>query len=275
MQELLPPVKHTHVDSPSALADLAELGRAHHQTPTFDLQAGINALRDPTNNPVLVERARSLLDKLMLDLPSTRREFASSVVGAFVNVGAYAAGEPECMWMPYATEDEYSPINIWIQVSASYGIVSSSRGAEVLTKRGTVLMALIIALSERRIVTLNCYHATAGSGTGRRDGSIVSWRVPTAPLVIAQIVTNLCDPNVVRDAAYFANDQVNGRHVGNWLQGHDPTQPNPLQAAHDLGADPLNDIIIAGLHLEHEPMIAKPTEWLNEKITQALKGRDE
>lgn len=266
------PVKHLHVSTPAELAGVAELARANLRSrpPSFDLDAGLHAIRFPAENPKLLKEANDLLDKIMLDLPTTRREFQSEVVGAFPNVGAYAAGDPECMWLPYAAEDSHQPIKIWVQVSASAGIVYSADGALQLTKRGVTLMALIIALSERRQVSLTCYHACAGIS---RDGGIVSWDVPTAPLVIPQVLTSLADPNVVRDVAYFANDYVNGRHVGQWLHGHNPTRPDYDVMRQDLGASS-DDIIVAGMHVS-DPLITNPIKWINEKLADALKERND
>lgn len=273
MPSLLSPVPHKHVTT-AELVTLAQRGAPAKGYHDYDFKAGTHAILNPGEDTTLVNAAREMLDKLMLDMPSTRREFASSVVGAFPNIGAYASGDPECMWMPYATEDDYAPINIWVQVGASQGIVSDHKDA--LMKRGIVLMALAIALSERRPITLNCYHAC--SKRGGRDGTIVSWRVPTAPFVIAEVCTNLADPNVIRDVAYCANHGVALEHGYSglqpaWLQGHDPSNPNIEQCAIDLGADPVNDIILAGFHL-HDTLITHPIEWLNDKISQALKGRD-
>lgn len=260
--------KRIHCSTTAELVNLARQGSKLKTHRDFDLEAGISAVLNPAENTALTEQARTMLDKLMLDIPSTRREFVSEVVGAFPNAPAYATGDPECMWLPYASEDEYQPIRIFIQVSCSQGIASDQ--PQLLIKRGVVLMALIIALSERRQISLVCYHASQDARNSRSSRAVhlVSWDVPTAPLIISQISTHLANPDVCREVAYCANSAVSGIHGNYWLDGHDPTNPNYDKMRHDLSANP-DDIIISGLHL-HDPMIIRPLEWLNEKIALTL-----
>lgn len=259
-----------HFDTPAAYADYVQntQSKRRYESHEFNIANGYNLLRNPATDTTLVNAAREQLSKLLIDIPTTRREFTSEVAGAFPNVPAFLSGDPECMWLPYATDDSTAPIKIYVHILCSAAISNEA----TLIKRGVALMALIIALSERRQVTV-CSYAAMGTVLNPRTqstqtGAIVSYDIPTTPLIIAQIVANLVKPDVTRAIALHAVN-VTAYNDGHWVRGHDShNNYNEEQVRADLNAAP-DDIIIPGLHA-NSPLLADPIKWLNTEINRAL-----
>lgn len=260
-------VVHKHFASPYKLAEYLdaniETKRAKNDPDYYEpigINKGIEKLRDGAID--LVPKAKAMMDKLQVSLPSTQRTWHTTPVGAFPNVGAYLAGEPENMFSLNTEKSDNAPIRIWVNVLPSGGV-----SGDALMTRGAVLVALVNLLKERRSqVSITAY----ADQPARNDaGVVVCWDLPTSPINLAQLCTSLGYPEVVQRLAFYACNVVNPKCTGGWLRGHCPGYSyDEAKVRQDLNAAP-DDVIIPAAYL-NDTLHNKPLDFLHRELTRIL-----
>jgi len=131
-----------------------------------------------TGDTALVPEAELLLSKLDTAIETTRPQWQRSPAGAFCSVPDVLAGLPTPMRRRVDVPDERAPITILVCSSCSAGI-----DAKTMQKRGTVILALVMALSRLRPVSLQSLATTYGIDA--EGETIITNEINTAPLDLA------------------------------------------------------------------------------------------
>jgi hypothetical protein len=161
-----------------------------------------------TGDTSKVSAAEKLLDKIEVQLERDCTIWQNDMVGAYPDVAAFLANEPECMRRRHITEDDRSPLRVWVDVSSS-GAIS----AEDLLPRGVAALALVMQLIRSgRAVELWTFISVHGRTNGQ---TAVCVKMNTSPIDIASVAYCLTSQGYARGLCYGAARQFNG-FGGSW-----------------------------------------------------------
>jgi hypothetical protein len=161
-----------------------------------------------TGDASKVSDAERLLDKIEVQLERECIVWQQDVVGAYPDVAAFLANDPECMRRRHITEDDRSPLRVWVDVSSSGGISASE-----LLPRGIAALALVMQLIRSgRAVELWTFISVHGRVNGQ---SAVCVKMNTTPIDVASVAYCLTSQGFARGLCYGAAVQFNG-FGGSW-----------------------------------------------------------
>jgi hypothetical protein len=218
----------------------------------------------------LVPQAEKVLDQLNRTIDTPRKMWEPAMVGAYYAVPDVIAGRPMSMRQQITTQDEVSPITVLVVTTSSAGIA-----AETLAKRGTVILALVMALSRVRPVTLQALCCVDGykDNTGE---TIITSEINTHPLDLATACYVLTSAGFARRLTYGLATELN-HFRGGWPKGftysagggsyYDKLIPR-------LVSDPSRCLLIEAARL-NDHLLVNPTEWLNNQITKFTSNEEE
>jgi hypothetical protein len=218
-----------------------------------------------------VAAAEKLLEKITADLDLTRTEWQHDVAGAFPDVPAFLAGQPDCMVRRVQTISERAPLRVWVDVSSSGNI-----DVETLTQRGIAALALVMQLIRQgRAVELMTFTSLNGR-TGNQ--SAICCRMVTAPIDIASVSYCLTSSGFSRALCYGLAKYFN-KFDGTWSNNYirSGTWKERLQGCKitlaGLAAD--NDIILPAPYgadktstEAHGLLFKNPAAWVNACLAQ-------
>jgi hypothetical protein len=213
-----------------------------------------------TGNRTLVPAAEALMNQLDAKIEIPRKRFQRNAAGPICIVPDILSGSPTPFRRLHHEPDERAPITILSVVTSSGGI-----GANVLIKRGTAILALVMALAQVRPITLsavNILHGADASGE-----TVFSVALPTAPLDLARACYALTSQGFCRYLGYELARKLN-RFNGDWPKRYSygaKKQEYYDYLAKVLAPDPLNTLVIGAAEL-HDPIINAPLEWINAQI---------
>lgn len=206
----------------------------------------------------LVAKAETLLSQLDTAIETSRKFWEPAPSGAFVCVPDVLAGRPTPMRRLAHQQDETSPITILAVSTSSAGI-----NADTLAKRGTVILALVMALSRIRPVSLQQLCCVDGQADGE---TVITSEINTAPLDLATACYVLTSAGFARRLTYDLAASHN-RFRGRWPEGFNYSNPSryyeSLKAK--LVADPARCLVIGAAQLGDE-LLAEPIRWINKQI---------
>lgn len=214
----------------------------------------------------LVPAAEALIRKLDSEVSTPRRIWEPNVAGPLCAAPDVLAGRPTAFRRLREVPDERSPITILSITDSSGGI-----GANVLLRRGTAILALVMALARVRPVTLH----VVGIGIGE-DGSgetVLCTQVQTAPLDIARAAYVLTSQGFARRLTYGVSAELNGDN-GSWPNGFRYGSPDGggyyAKLAKALSPDPARTLVIGAAQF-HDPILTQPVEWINDQVRRFIK----
>lgn len=213
-----------------------------------------------TGDTRLVAKAETLLSSLDSVIETPRKVFERSPVGAYCVVPEVLAGRPTPMRRPVLVADDRAPISIFAVTTCSAGI-----SAETMTKRGVVILALVMALTRVRpteLFNINYTH-------GRQDGeTVLVTKINTAPLDLATACYVLTSAGFTRRIGYGLAEKLN-HFDGSWPRGYDygkkglNSYNEKLKAK--LGVDPAKSLVIGAAELGDE-LLQAPVAWIEKQI---------
>lgn len=226
--------------------------------------------KSETGDVELVPEAEKLLSKLETTIEVRRKIWERAPAGAFGVVPDVIAGLPTPMRRLVHTADDHAPITVLSIVTCSAGI-----GAKTLRKRGTAILALVMALSQIRPVSLHA--VSIGDGTGARGESVVCARINTAPLDVATAAYTLTSAGYVRRLCYGIQTELGGCR-GYWPDkfryGNFATGGGYYDyLAQQLSPDPVNTLVIPAAQL-HDPILKDPVQWINNSVRRFTKDME-
>lgn len=215
----------------------------------------------------LVPKAEKLLSELDLAIATPEPVWNPSPVGYYLDVGDYLADAPDCMRTIEFEADERAPITILATTTSSAGI-----SADTLQKRGTVILALVMALSRIRPVNLQQLTFTHGVEGGE---TIITSGINTAPLDLARACYVLTSAGFARRLTYGIAEKLN-RFNGMWPNAYRYGQPRPYleYLKRVLTPDPSKTLIIGAAELGDE-LLRNPVEWVTKQVNHFTHGEAE
>ena len=161
-----------------------------------------------TGDTSKVAAAEKLLEKIEVQMDREGIVWQNDIVGAYPDVAAFLANDPECMRRRHTTEDDRSPLRVWVDISSSAQI-----GWEDLLPRGIAALALVMQLIRNgRAVELWTFSSIHGSKNGQ---TCVCVKMNTTPIDIASVAYCLTSQGYARGLCYGAGRQFNGFN-GSW-----------------------------------------------------------
>lgn len=212
----------------------------------------------------LVAKAETLLTSLDTQIETPRRVWTRSPAGAFCSVPDVLAGLPTPMRRQLHEADETAPITILATTTSSAAIP-----AETLAKRGTVILALVMALARIRPVSL--HQLTLLNGSADRTGeTVITAQINTSPLDLATACYVLTSAGFARRMTYRLAEKLNASS-GGWPSSFSYWRP---QAYYDgliprLGFKPADTLLIGAAQLG-DALLVSPVEWVNAQIARFL-----
>lgn len=222
-----------------------------------------------------VAAAEKLLNQIEPEFNRDAVVWQNSVSGAYADVAAFLANDPECMRRRFVSEDERAPLRVWVDVASSCSI-----SWQDLLPRGIAALALVMQLIRNgRAVELWTFASLHGAVGGQ---TVPCVQMCTTPIDIASVAYCLTSQGFSRGICYAAARQFNrfngmwGRHyvnhgtlaeriagARNTLQGlvapQDIILPAPFESdKHDKGD--------AGL------IFRDPVQWVLETCKRAEEG---
>lgn len=202
-----------------------------------------------------VHDARALLKQLNERVESPHFVWEHSIAGAFPDVPAYLAGEPEHMWHRTPKPDDRSPLRIWVGLTSTWNIPNY-----LLRKRGIALAALAMALSEVRPVIVTPFYQLNLLGNSKSQG-IISWDLSTSPIVLSELLPSLSDPllsrYMTRTATFIVNPELQQEPAG-YFGSTKPT---------DLIYYKPDDLYLPVIHAS-DPLLTDPVAWVKTQLAK-------
>lgn len=216
----------------------------------------------------LVAQSDQLLAKLEDQLPQTRKwQRINHVTGNRVRIGAFLAGQPNCMRKRKKLERDDAPVTIFMDLTSSAMVDASD-----LLKRGVAILAFARCLVQHRPVELWGGIALGDGGAWRSTtawSSTVAWHIDTAPLDLARAAFLLAHPAIARGIGYGIGPTLGGHQSwsGNWPWGnqslHVRTQQDRMRNA--LNASEM--LVIPPIY-GHDPLVRDPETWILRELAR-------
>lgn len=206
----------------------------------------------------LVPSAEHYLNKLDLSIETPRKVWKRAPIGARCSIPDYLADLPTPMRNRVTMGDEHQPITILACTTSSAGI-----SAKTLQTRGTVILALVMALSRVRPVILDQLTILDGNHEGE---TIITSTINTSPLDLATACYVLTSAGFARRLTYGLA-KVKNQFGGRWPRGFSLSNPDPYYKTliPKLGLRPEKTLIIGAATLGDE-LLETPLLWINKQI---------
>lgn len=223
---------------------------------TFDQSISLSI----QGNTDLVPEAEAMIDKLSFQIETPRRTWERSPVGVFCAVPDVLAGLPTPMRRQVQVGDEHQPISIFVRPNSHAAVT-----VDMLRRRGTVILALVLALARNRPISLYYFFV----GDGRMDESVLCARIETAPLNLAQACYTLSSAGFYRGVCMSL-----ATHLNDFRGGVVISDARGEVICHDeMGNDPKSTLVIGAARID-DPLIENPIPWLQAQITRFTKDTD-
>lgn len=189
-------------------------------------------------------------------------DFDYAPFGTAPDVGSALAGNPFPFSLPGDTANDRTPIRIFLDVCASWGV-----RAEDLEKRGAIACGLAMGLSRIRPVEL--YAVDGGNHRGIDVGHLI--RIGSSPFDSKRL-SGVSSVEFLRRFGFgmdyygaaqaFGGSFESDPHIG-WMEA----KPRQLYDIKDT------DILLGGMHMSDvKDFESDPVEWVVSRTKQALKG---
>jgi hypothetical protein len=223
------------------------------------------AVKAVEGDPTLAGLADQTIEKINVTIGDVERPIdAPSVAGYRVVVPDFLGGNPRNMRKRAKAERQAQHVTIYVSVIASAGI-----NAKDLLTRGSAILALVEALTMRRIgVDIYLLGEQAGSTGRAQDDVFTTIRVENRPLDLSTAAFGLAHPA-------FGRSLLIDWCIANGTPGHGPFphasgygQPEYLtNLAKILDAEP-GSLFIPLAYLTDRLIFDAPERWVTERLEQ-------
>lgn len=224
-----------------------------------------------TGDTSLVAKAEQQLNQLDTAIETPRKVWERNVAGAYCVVPDYLSGLPTPMRRQVPQQDDRAPITILVVTTCSAGV-----SAETMQKRGTTILALVMALTRIRPVSLQVL-CTVDGYRDRSGETVITAEINTSPLDLATACYALTSVGFVRRLTYGLAEKLNDFH-GGWPQnvGYSYGKPKPYYDAlvKRLSPDPSKTLIIGSAEF-HDRLLSDPLAWIEDQINHFTNQNEE
>lgn len=213
---------------------------------------GWTSVRPQVDN-LLTEVTERLADRLA-DLYKPAYDFG----GAYVDMGRFVEGDPECMVSFHATSDRAIGRVVKVVVA---GTASCDIEGDWLTRRGIAILALIDTVNKLGFGVELWWDSTI-SGDGGTYTTAVKLHDSSDTLDINSVMFSLAHPSMLRRLVFSVQEQSKyARQQG---------VPGGYGRPHDMGMPKLDnfDVMVEKLQNGNGDIVRRPMEW----VMSTLKG---
>ena len=244
-------------------------GNAHWISGDFNAERALEcATGGLLDNVPLIKEERRKAEKL--DVQVLFPTWEADIAGAFADVPAFLAGDPQCMRRMANQVSDTRPIRIFVGMASS-----CTFSAEQLAKRGALISALALQLSKTR--TVDIYAINSGSkkfSKGGLAGQTLDWSVMVKlpkPVSASDLSYWLCHQASVRGLLYsveraFAGQLSWPKSLGRFADYH---SPSGIKAHATIWGAGESDIVVpfpVANNVAEAEIIAKPETWLKNTL---------
>jgi hypothetical protein len=217
-------------------------------------------------DPSLVQRAETMLAELDTAVETPRHQWERSPAGAYACVPDVLAGLPTPMRRQVYVPDDRAPLTLLVNTTCSGGIP-----ADVMQRRGIVILALTMALARIRPISLHVLATMDGYG----GETVFTAQINTTPLDLATACYALTSVGFARRLTYDLGRGLNG-FTGGWPRGYRYGNPKAYNDAlvPRLGYNPKDTLLIPAAELS-DRLLQWPIEWVNEQIARFTSAQEE
>lgn len=235
-----------------------------------DCAGALHMLRNGDKSQVA--NAERLLSTFDIRIETAGSVMEVGVAGFCPSVPDFLGGSPESMFYMGEAPNAAAPLKVIVDPTSSSAVKAS-----ILSKRGTSILAAVMALSATRPVTLemacvmDCDEDRRANAGGNRF-SVLRVGVNSAPLDLGSACFALSHPAFARLLMYGASQTLFGAPI-QWpeLRGVDmrntrseATRVATLQA---MGEDPDQVLFIPAAHLTDE-LVTDPKQWIDSVLAK-------
>ena len=223
-----------------------------------------------TGDQSRVAAAQQMMDKFDIRLDTAGQQLGYGVAGFMPCVPEYLGGSPDSMFCMEEVQSSSQPIKVLVDLTSSAGILQ-----EAISRRGTTILAAVLALSATRAVqlevvtTLDCADAYRKN---RINFSATRCAINSAPLDLGSACYALCHAGFARHVMYGASIH-NFKSPGRWAScpGVEMSQtraPSTIAKILELlEEDPETTLWIPGIHL-HDDILLQPEKWISSVLAK-------
>ena len=212
-------------------------------------------------NDSLVSKAQKLIDSLDTEIETPRRDWIPGVAGSYPVVADFCRGLPTSMRRRVELPNNSAPIHILVSTTSSTEIK-----AEYLQKRGTVILALVLALSAIRPVSLHVFAMLDGNVDF--TGEIITLaKINTTPLDLATACYCLTSSGFDRRIFHYTS-KIWANYRGSWPRDYIRNRDKYIkELPQKLGFNDSDTLLIKPAY-GGDPMLINPINWINQQIEQ-------
>lgn len=205
------------------------------------------------------------LDKFENMIPQTKAwQVRHDVLGGVPNVPAFLAGHPMNMRRRERITKESAPLCVMVTLTTSAAIT-----ADLMRKRGAILLAFVRALSATRPVELWACNSVGSYGVA---GNVLI-QIDTNPLDLARAAHVLTCPSVARGLGYavaykLMKEQLDYNWIDGWPYGNHSEFLRTCRENYGRQINPTAEaLLIPAAHID-DPMVQKPDQWFRDMLTK-------
>jgi hypothetical protein len=202
-------------------------------------------------------RVDSMMDSIrerISDRTASVYDMTYDVAGAFVDVGAFLSGEPECMIDPRPRPERQGGKVIRIHYNTGALAVV---GGQTMMDRGVAVLALIDALTMLG-ASVEVNVETSSRQRGKTITVLGKVKEAHEPLDVNRLTFILGHPAMHRRI----NWQTRAAFRLSGCQNGGDTPSCPITMADEVGAD----VIVGADHSNNDPIVANPQKWILETL---------
>ena len=201
------------------------------------------------------------LDELVEHINDAFGEFyvsEHSTSGAFVDMGRFVTGEPECM-VSFVSEPQARMGRV-VKIVVN-GVVSGHVHADIIKKRGIAILALVDTIHKLGVgIELWWEESMTGTGTGSKKefSTLVKLHSSEEPMDINSLMFSLAHPDMLRRLQFSVQEQhkdwkAQGAYAGGGY-GHVHDLYSPLHCDYD--------VVVEKLQNGDQDLVADTLQWV-------------
>jgi hypothetical protein len=239
-----------------------------HGAWTGYLKAGAAAKLAITGDASHVASAEKMLEKFNTQIETSSFEDMPSVAGCYPCVPEALMGEPECMREPMEVSTEHSPLTIIVDTACSANV-----SAAQMETRGIAILAVVMALSASRPITLKTISVSYGFKNKEGDSySVIAVELPTTPIDLATAAYVLTHVGYTRNLKYGYALKYLGFDNGKWPTfnriNYGNVQAPEYQERVKKYMQVEGDVLYIPAAYSDDGVIKEPEKWIQERLNE-------
>lgn len=216
-----------------------------------------------------VDNAKRMMDQFTDAIELKVQTLVHDVAGAFPMIPAYLSGDPECFLTMDEVRSASAPLTILVDTTCS-----AAFGADDMKRRGTAILAVVMALAATRPVRLELLSVLDAGRDHRREGNNICFlraAINSAPLDLSTAAFAMSDVSCARRVQYGIVRKVFDSPL-QWAEiegcnAQDPRNPKTMKRTLELAGITGEVLYIPAAHREDAAM-QDPEQFVRDTFEQ-------